>query len=175
MASSGRTPCRALLAWWAVPQIVYLLMTFGFSLVPQATFEEYANAPLPTTPGPLWLYLVYGVFAALDWASPVLTVVLVVRATRRVWQSPMTPRAAWLAISTGGLAVEAIIWAGLSGFGGSGLLSGFPGWPALILALLLAAVGVAMLLVLRRLRDSREPEPDRRVSEPGQPDGSAAG
>jgi hypothetical protein len=40
-------------ACWAAVHVGYLAMLFGFSLVPQAIAEQYANGPLPSTPGPV--------------------------------------------------------------------------------------------------------------------------
>jgi hypothetical protein len=177
VSDTGRTLCRVLVVSWAGPQVVYLAMTFGFSLVPRATYEEYANAPLPTTPGPLWLYLIYAMIWLLQLPAPVLILSLLVTATPRVRQLTVpgsARRPAWLVIAAVGLALEATVWSGVAGLADNGLLTAFPSWTALALALGLAAAGAVMLLILRPPRVEGVPEVIGGGGEPGQPDLSAA-
>lgn len=127
MSRSVRTPVRALVAWFAVPQIIWLTTAFWHQVAySPATLAQSANAPLPLPPGPMWLVAVSFLSFLVSLACPILMLVLVGRDASRIRRlvparSPW--RAAWIAISVAALATDADAWAG-----GAAWFSGWH-WP----------------------------------------------
>ena len=165
MRWSVLTSARALVACWAVPQIIWLATVFWYHLVySPAILSQYANdAPLATDPGPGWIYAVSFVSFLLSIACPILVLVVVLNGAIRIWRlmparSPWP--AAWAAVSVAALAAEAAIWVGQAAW--------FPGWHwPLALAVGIAAVAVAMIWVLRRAHAAHCLTPIPDTNEPG--------
>lgn len=137
------------MAWWAVPQIFYLSMAFHYSFYSPAVISEYDNSPLPTMPGPLWLYALFALAELLMWAATFLLLPLALVGSSRVRRlAPVGTRwrTAWRAALIAGLAIEAAMWK-VTAWGDS--LHGRPDLMVLAFALGFAGLAVVMINVLR--------------------------
>jgi hypothetical protein len=137
---------------WVTAHVSYLALLFGFSLVPPAITEQYANGPLPTTPGSLWLYMVFilswlTMLGASVWVLPFM-LVSNTRCVRGLTSARSRPRMAWLAAGGCGLVLEAAMWITLCWPWSSNQFSGSPAWPALAFAVGFPVAGLAMIRVL---------------------------
>jgi hypothetical protein len=159
-------------AWWALPQIIFLSVDFSYSFYPSAVMTQYQEAPLPTLPGPGWVAAIFVVSKLMMPVCAVLLPLLVLAGPIRVRRRPVPVRspwrAAWIAISVVALAVEATFWVGVvASFSGIGA-SIYPDWLGpLPFAVAIAALAVAMIWVLPRAGVAYGLTPISDTNEPG--------